>query len=45
VIHAIEAQGVASGSVKHIKHLPVIVDCGVVLGEPDEEDAQLSEAS
>jgi len=30
VIQKIEAQGVKSGSVKHIRHPPIIVDCGLV---------------
>ena len=30
VIQKIEAQGVKSGSVKHIKYPPIIVDCGIV---------------
>ena len=30
MIRKIEAQGVKSGSVKQIKHPPIIVDCGLV---------------
>ena len=43
MIHKIEAQGVKSGSVKHIKHPPIIVDCGLV---PRREDqAKVEEKS
>ena len=38
VIHKIEAQGVKSGSVKHIKHPPIIVDCGLVQECQDQEE-------
>ena len=38
MIRKIEAQGVKSGSVKHIRHPPIIVDCGLVVVQEQEED-------
>ena len=31
-----------SGSVKHIKHPPIIVDCGLVAQDQEEEDQVLT---
>ena len=38
MIRKIEAQGVKSGSVKHIRHPPIIVDCGIIVLQEQEED-------
>ena len=42
VIQKIEAQGVKSGSVKHIKYPPIIVDCGIV-EEKEEKNGAVEE--
>jgi len=41
VIHKIEAQGVKSGSVKHIRYPPIIVDCGLVVQEQEEDKVEV----
>ena len=42
MIRKIEVQGLKSGSVKHIKHPPIIVDCGLVAQDQEEEDQVLT---
>ena len=41
MIHKIEAQGVKSGSVKHIRYPPIIVDCGLVVQEQEEDKVEV----